>query len=147
MDNKVLLITGSSRGIGAATAIQAAREGYSVCINYLNDESSAFKVRNEILETGARCIAIQADVSNEKEVSKLFKTIDSEMGTITHLVNNVGILKTKMPLMEMSGERIKTVINTNIMSHFYCCKEAIVRMSKAKGGQSGANSKCLIRSL
>ncbi len=132
--------------MGAATAIQAAREGYSVCVNYLNDEASAFKVRDEILKIGAKCIAIQADVSNEKEVSKLFKIIDSEMGTITHLVNNVGILKTKMSLMQMSGERIKTVINTNIMSHFYCCKEAIVRMSKAKGGaivniSSGASRK------
>ncbi|WP_442902155.1 SDR family oxidoreductase [Francisella sp. 19S2-10] len=138
MDNKVLLVTGSSRGIGAATAIQAAKEGYSVCVNYLNDEASAFKVRDKILEIGAKCIAIKADVSDEKEVSELFKAIDSEMGTITHLVNNVGILRTKMPLMQMSGERIKTVVNTNIMSHFYCCKEAIVRMSKANGGKGGS---------
>ena len=89
MDNKVLLITGSSRGIGAATAIQAAREGYSICVNYLNDEISAFKVGDEILEIGTKCIAIQADISDEKEVSELFKTIDSEMGTITHLVTGV----------------------------------------------------------
>lgn len=138
MKDKVLLITGSSRGIGAATAIQAGAEGYSVCINYINDKDSAFKVRDKILNLGAKCIAIQADVSDENQVEKLFNKIDTELGVITHLVNNVGILTTKMPLMNMDNARIAKVINTNILSHFYCSKKAISIMSKANGGNGGA---------
>ncbi|QLE79399.1 SDR family oxidoreductase [Francisella sp. Scap27] len=138
MKDKVLLVTGASRGIGAATAIRAASEGYSVCVNYLNDSDAAHNVRDEILALGVKCIAVQADVSDEKQVEILFRKIDSEIGTITHLVNNVGILKTKMPLLEMDNDRIQKVINTNIMSLFYCSKEAISRMSKSKGGVGGA---------
>nr|WP_245806435.1 SDR family oxidoreductase [Francisella halioticida] len=138
MDNKVLLVLDQVEVLELLQQFKQQEKGYSVCINYLSDELAAFKVRDEILRIGAKCIAIQAEVSDESEVFKLFKKNDNEIGVITHLVNNVGILKTKIPLIEMSGERIKTVINTNIMRYFYCCKEAIVRISKAKGGQGGA---------
>ncbi|MDE9536242.1 SDR family oxidoreductase, partial [Xenorhabdus bovienii] len=125
MNEKILLVTGSSRGIGAATAILAANKGYSLCLNYLNDEKSAFKVRDEILTLGAKCIAVRADVSNEHQVKKMFDDIDIQLGSITHLVNNVGILKQKMPLIDMDGERFQQVLLTNVMSHFYCSSEAI----------------------
>ncbi|CDL85815.1 SDR family oxidoreductase [Xenorhabdus cabanillasii] len=138
MNEKILLVTGSSRGIGAATAILAANKGYSICLNYLNDEKSAFKVRDEILNLGAKCIAVRADVSNEHQVKKMFDNIDTQLGSITHLVNNVGILKQKMPLIDMDGERFQQVLLTNVMSHFYCSSEAIKRMSISRGGSGGS---------
>ncbi|WP_323856815.1 SDR family oxidoreductase [Xenorhabdus doucetiae] len=138
MNEKILLVTGSSRGIGAATAILAANKGYSICLNYLNDEKSAFKVRDEILNLGAKCIAVRADVSNEHQVRKMFGDIDTQLGSITHLVNNVGILKQKMPLIDMDGERFQQVLLTNVMSHFYCSSEAIKRMSISLGGSGGS---------
>ncbi|WP_080718074.1 SDR family NAD(P)-dependent oxidoreductase, partial [Xenorhabdus bovienii] len=138
MNEKILLVTGSGRGIGAATAILAANKGYSICLNYLNDEKSAFKVRDEILNLGAKCIAVLADVSNEHQVKKMFDDIDTQLGSITHLVNNVGILKQKMPLIDMDGERFQQVLLTNVMSHFYCSSEAIKRMSISRGGSGGS---------
>lgn len=138
MNEKILLVTGSSRGIGAATTILAANKGYSICLNYLNDEKSAFKVRDEILNLGAKCIAVRADVSNEHQVKKMFDDIDTQLGSITHLVNNVGILKQKMPLIDMDGERFQQVLLTNVMSHFYCSSEAIKRMSISRGGSGGS---------
>ncbi len=100
--------------------------------------NAAHSVRDKILKLGMKCIAVQADVSDEDQVHDLFHKIDFELGPLTHLVNNVGILKTKMSLMEMDNNRIRTVINTNIMSQIYCSKEAILRMSKSKGGAGGA---------
>lgn len=138
MNSKVLLVTGSSRGIGAATAILAAKRGYAVCVNYVNDQQAAFKVRDEILSLGAQCIAVRGDVSNEQQVKEVFATIDSQLGAITHLVNNVGILKQKMPLIDMDGERFQQVLLTNVMSHFYCSREAIKRMALSRGGAGGA---------
>ena len=138
MNPKVLLVTGSSRGIGAATAILAAKRGYAVCVNYVNDQQAAFQVRDEILSLGAQCIAVRGDVSNEQQVKEVFATIDSQLGAITHLVNNVGILKQKMPMIEMDGERFQQVLLTNVMSHFYCSREAIKRMARSRGGAGGA---------
>jgi NAD(P)-dependent dehydrogenase (short-subunit alcohol dehydrogenase family) len=138
MNSKVLLVTGSSRGIGAATALLAAKHGYAVCVNYVNDQQAAFKVRDEILSLGAQCIAVRGDVSDEQQVKELFATIDSQLGAITHLVNNVGILKQKMPMIDMEGERFQQVLLTNVMSHFYCSREAIKRMALSRGGAGGA---------
>jgi len=138
MNSKVLLVTGSSRGIGAATALLAAKRGYAVCVNYVNDQQAAFQVRDEILSLGAQCIAVRGDVSDEQQVKELFATIDSQLGAITHLVNNVGILKQKMPMIDMDGERFQQVLLTNVMSHFYCSREAIKRMALSRGGAGGA---------
>lgn len=138
MNSKVLLVTGSSRGIGAATALLAAKRGYAVCVNYVNDQQAAFKVRDEILSLGAQCIAVRGDVSNEQQVKEVFTTIDSQLGAITHLVNNVGILKQKMPMIDMDGERFQQVLLTNVMSHFYCSREAIKRMALSRAGAGGA---------
>ena len=138
MNKNVLLVTGSSRGIGAATALLAAKRGYAVCVNYVNDQQAAFKVRDEILSLGGQCIAVRGDVSDEKQVKEIFATLDRQLGAITHLVNNVGILKQKMPLIEMDGERFQQVLLTNVMSHFYCSREAIKRMALSRGGAGGA---------
>lgn len=134
---QVILITGSGRGIGAATALLASRRGYAVCINYRNDAAAAEALRAQIEAEGGRAIAVQADVGVEADVLRLFSTIDAELGTITALVNNVGVLEQQCRLTEMSAERLQRVFTTNVISYFLCCKEAVRRMSTASGGQGG----------
>jgi len=134
--NPIVLITGGSRGIGAATAKHLAQQGYSVCINYLSNEEAANKVVTDIKNCGGHAIAIQADVSKEEEVLTLFKTIDENVGQLSHLVNNAGILLPQMKVTEMSAHRINKILTTNITSYFLCAKEAIQRM---KNGGSIVN--------
>lgn len=127
--NSIVLITGGSRGIGAATAKLLAKQGFSVCINYISNEKAANHVVTEIKKDGGIAIAVQADVSDEQQVSKLFKTIDESLGQLTHLVNNAGILLPQMKVTEMSAMRINKILTTNVTSYFLCAKEAIKRMT------------------
>jgi NAD(P)-dependent dehydrogenase (short-subunit alcohol dehydrogenase family) len=136
--NSVAIITGGSRGIGAATAKLFAENGFSICINYRDDTSSAERVKGEILKCGVPCIIVRADVSDEREVDALFQRVDKELGGLSVLVNNVGILKTQSRLEDMSAERFSEVLTTNVMSCFLCSKEAIKRMSTKQGGEGGA---------
>ena len=124
---KVVIITGASRGIGAATAKRLAAQGYSVCVNYRTQTDAAAQVVNEIEENGGNAIAIQADVSNEQQVLSLFEQTEQALGKVTHLVNNVGILFTQSRLADMSLERFQTVMNANVTSCFLCCREAAKR--------------------
>jgi len=124
----VVLITGSSRGIGAATALYFANQGYDVCINYKADLASAKLVADQVRNFGVRAQVIKADVSKEADVLALFAFIDKEFGQLDVLINNAGILKPQMPLLEMSAERINEVLTTNITSAFLCSREAIKRM-------------------
>ncbi len=135
--NKVAIITGASRGIGAETAKLFAENGYSVCINYLSNESAAEKVKDEILQRGGHCITVKADVSIESEVARLFETVENQLGYISILVNNVGILRTQCRLEEISAKRFSEVLLTNVMSCFLCSKEAVKRMSTKNGGSGG----------
>lgn len=134
---KVVLITGSSRGIGAASAILFARKGYNVCVNYKHDQASALKVVKEVQAMGVKCIAVQADVAIESEVERLFIQVDNELGCITALINNVGVLQSQMRVQDMSAERINNILTTNITSYFLCSKYAIKRMSFEFGGNGG----------
>ncbi len=136
--NKTILITGASRGIGAATAILAARKGYQVCVNYLNNEEAAQRVVDSIKKNGGKGEAFAADVSSETEVSALFETIDRTFGRLSALVNNAGILETQMRVEEMEADRLHRIFRSNIVSCFLCAKEAIQRMSTKKGGSGGA---------
>lgn len=138
MTQKIMLITGASRGIGAATAILAAKRGYSVCINYLKNTDVANKLVEKIISSGGNAIAIQADVSNENEVEKLFKKIDSEFGTIHALVNNAGILDKQMRVVDMCSARIERMFKSNVLSYFLCAREAIKRMSTENNGVGGS---------
>lgn len=136
--NKAAIVTGGSRGIGAATSKLLAEHGFSVCINYLQDDRAAKKTREEISARGGRCILVKADVSVSSEVVRLFETVDSELGRLSVLVNNAGILRQQCRLDEISEARFREVLQTNVMSCFLCSKEAIRRMSTRYGGVGGA---------
>lgn len=138
MANKVVVITGGSRGIGAETARLFAQQGYSICINYINNDQAAEKIKQEILQYGVRCITVKADVSKEHEVKRLFETVDVALGRVSVLVNNAGILKQQCRLDEISAERFSEMLHVNVMSCFLCSKEAVKRMSSKYGGVGGA---------
>ena len=135
---RVAIITGGGRGIGAATARLAAARGYAVCVNYQRNEAAAREVAEAITAAGGRAIAVAADVSNEGDVVRLFETVDWELGTVTALVNNAGILERQMRVDEMDAERIRRVFDTNVVGTFLCAREAVRRMSTNRGGKGGA---------
>lgn len=135
--NKVAVITGSSRGIGAKTALLFAEHGYSIVLNYQNSSVDAENLKNHICSLGADCIAIQADVSKQEDVERLFIEAD-KMGRLAVLVNNAGILDKQSRLENISLERFKRVLEVNVLSCFLCTKEAIKRMSTKHGGLGGA---------
>jgi len=126
--NRIVLVTGGSRGIGAATSKFLAKQNYAVCVNYRSNEIEANKVVAEIEKEGGIAIAVQADVSKDKDVIRLFNTIDDSLGKVTHLVNNAGILLPQMTIADMSEDRINQILSTNVTSYFLCCREAINRM-------------------
>jgi len=136
--SKVILITGASRGIGAATAIQAATRGYAVCVNYRQNTKAAEKVVEQIKSGGGRAIAVAADVSQESEVVRLFEAVDKAFGSLTALVNNAGYTEKQSRLEQMDAQRLQRVFATNITASFLCAREAIKRMSTKYGGQGGA---------
>jgi NAD(P)-dependent dehydrogenase (short-subunit alcohol dehydrogenase family) len=134
---KIALITGSSRGIGAATASLFASHGYAVCINYRSNQTAADQIANKIVNQGGRCVSCQADASLEKDVDRLFAFVDNELGPLDCLVNNVGILQKQSRLENMTAERINETLTKNVTSYFICSREAIKRMSTRHGGNGG----------
>jgi NAD(P)-dependent dehydrogenase (short-subunit alcohol dehydrogenase family) len=136
--DEVLIITGASRGIGAATARIAGRSGYAVCVNYLKNKAAAMQIVEEIKVDGGRALAVGADISREEEVVKLFRTVDDKLGKISALVNNAGILETQMRIEQMDAARLNRVFKTNITGSFLCAREAVKRMSTKNGGKGGA---------
>ena len=138
MSENVVIITGASRGIGAATAKLAAERGYAVCVNYASNREAANGVVAEITKSGGRALACQADVANEADVVRLFDAAAKGLGPVTALVNNAGILEQQMRLDEMSAGRFERVFATNITGSFLCAREAVRRMSTRHGGRGGA---------
>ena len=134
---KVAIITGSSKGIGAATAIRLASDGYDVCVNYLSNENAANEVVRIAKAYGANAISVEADVSSESDVKQLFKKVGQELGNLYVLVNNAGILFRQSRVVDMNAERINQVLMTNVTGYFLCCREAIIRMSTKNGGHGG----------
>ncbi len=134
----VALVTGAGRGIGAATALLAAQRGYAVCVNYLKNRDAAEAIVGTIRGLGGQSIAVGANISIETDVMRLYATIDQELGPLTALVNNAGILERQMPIEAMGISRWQRVFATNIFGSFLCAREAIKRMSSRQGGEGGA---------
>ena len=132
-----LIITGGSRGIGAATARLAAERGIDVCIGYRSDASAADDVVAECRDAGAQAIAVRGDVAAEADVVNLFDRAEAELGPIAGLVNNAGIVHTQARLDEFSVERLHEVVGVNVVGAFLCAREAVRRLSTARGGEGG----------
>lgn len=135
---KVLIVSGGSRGIGAATARLATQQGYTVCLSYLNNRHAADEVVASIAAKGGVAIAVQADVAVEKDVVRLFEQVDASLGRVTALVNNAGILEKQSRVEGMNAARISRIFATNVIGSFVCAREAIRRMSTKHGGAGGA---------
>ncbi|AVS87091.1 oxidoreductase [Paracidovorax avenae] len=138
MDKKVVLVTGGSRGIGAATARLAARRGWAVAVNYARDAAAAGRVVDAIRAEGGEAVAIQADVADEPQVVALFEAVDTQWGRLSALVNNAGVVDVPARVAEMSGERLRRMFDINVLGSFYCAREAVRRMSVQRGGQGGS---------
>jgi NAD(P)-dependent dehydrogenase (short-subunit alcohol dehydrogenase family) len=134
----ILLVTGAGRGIGAATAMLAARRGYAVCVNYLHNQAAAMRVVEAIEREGGKAIAVAADVSVEAEVLRLYESIDRQLGPVTALVNNAGILERQCRVQSIDAARLQRVFATNVIGSFLCAREAVLRMSTVQGGRGGA---------
>jgi len=135
---KVLIVTGGSRGIGAAIARLAAAEGYAICISYLQDQRAADDVVDSITAQGANAMAVRADVAVEGDVVRLFERVDGSLGRVTALVNNAGILQKQARVEELDADRISRVLAVNVVGSFICSREAVRRMSTRHGGSGGA---------
>lgn len=135
---KVMIVTGGSRGIGAAVAQLAARRGYAVCVNYRSRADAAEEVVRAIQADGGRAIAVAADVADEAQVVQLFQAVDQRLGRVDALVNNAGILETQCRLEDMDAARMTRILTTNIVGAMVCCREAIRRMAPRHGGRGGA---------
>jgi NAD(P)-dependent dehydrogenase (short-subunit alcohol dehydrogenase family) len=136
--DQVIIVTGGSRGIGAATARLAGQRGYAVCINYRQNQQAAGAVVRAIEATGGHAIAVAADVAVESEVVRLYETVDKRLGPVTALVNNAGILEQQMRVEDMDAARLNRIFTTNITGYFLCAREAVRRMSTKLGGAGGA---------
>jgi len=132
-----VLITGGSRGIGAATSLRLAEEGYQVCINYKENKNATEILVNKISQKGGIAISIQADISIETDIIRMFKKIDKEFGSLIGLVNNAGIIGKASNLAEMSYERITKIVEVNLIGTMLCSRESVKRMSTKYGGIGG----------
>lgn len=135
--DKVMIVTGGSRGIGAATSLMAAKYGYAVAVNYRGNRKAAEAVVAAIEADGGRAIAVQADVSEENDVITLFQTVEAKLGAVTALVNNAGIADSPCAVADMSTARVERMMKINIVGPFICAREAIRRMGNAHGGNGG----------
>ncbi|WP_426576439.1 SDR family oxidoreductase [Xenorhabdus stockiae] len=135
---KVTIITGGSRGIGKATALDLAKKGHHVCISYRSRRERAQEVVDMIQSLGQSALAVQMDVTDEQQVTALFQKVEKELGYITGLVNNAGILKSQTTIEHLTAERLSAIFATNITGYFLCAREAVKRMAFRHGGQGGA---------
>ena len=135
--SKVLLVTGGSRGIGAAVALLAAKQGYAVAVNFNGNQAAADAVAGQIRDAGGTAICVQADVSVEAAVLAMFARIDAELGRLTALVNNAGVVDMPSRVDAMSVARLRRMFDINVLGSFLCAREAVLRMSTRHGGLGG----------
>jgi len=134
---RIVLITGGSRGIGAATAVRAAHAGWDVAINYTRDEAAAQRVAQAVRDAGRRALVVQADVAEEADVLRLFAEVDAQLGTLSGLVNNAGVVDVAARVDDMSVARLQRMWAINLTGSFVCAREAVRRMSRRHGGAGG----------
>ena len=134
----VIIVTGASRGIGAATARLLGRSGHAVCVNYRSSAERAADVVRDIEAAGGRALAVAADTADEADVMRLFETVDRELGTLTGLVNNAGIVGRPGKVAEIDAAGLRELLDVNVMGCFLCAREAVKRMSRTRGGAGGA---------
>ncbi|WP_298208503.1 SDR family oxidoreductase [Acidovorax sp.] len=135
---KIAIVTGGSRGIGAATALLAASQGWAVAVNYTRQADAANDVVRRIRAAGGEAMAVRADVAVESEAMALFEAVDRDLGRPTALVNNAGVVDRPARVDEMSGERLRRMFDINVLGSFYCAREAVRRMSTKHGGAGGS---------
>ena len=136
--NKVLLVTGGSRGIGAASALLAAQQGWAVAVNYTANSLAADEVVRQIRSAGGHAIAVQADVADEAQVLRMYEHIDAKLGRLSGLVNNAGVVDVYARVADMSVARLKRMFDINVMGSLICAREAVRRMSTRYGGEGGS---------
>ena len=136
--SKLVLITGGSRGIGAATALLAARQGYAVAVNYSANSPAADDVVHQIRQAGGQAMTVQADVASEAQVVAMFEKIDAELGRVTALVNNAGVVDQAARVDAMTLQRLRRMFEVNVFGSFLCAREAVKRMSTRYGGAGGS---------
>ena len=134
----VLLVTGASRGIGAATALLAARQGWAVAVNYSQNAAAAEAIVQQIKAEGGQAVSIQADVGDEAQIKHLFTQVDAQLGRLTGFVNNAGVLDVAVRVDELSWERLERMMRINVIGAMFCAREAILRMSTKHGGKGGS---------
>lgn len=134
---RVLLITGGSRGIGAATALLAAQNGWAVAVNYASNQAAAEQVVQTIRHAGGEAIAVQGDVADEAQILRMFATVDHQLGRVTGLVNNAGVVDVTARVEDMSWQRLERMMRINVLGTIACAREAILRMSPRHGGDGG----------
>jgi NAD(P)-dependent dehydrogenase (short-subunit alcohol dehydrogenase family) len=134
----VLLVTGASRGIGAATALLAARQGWAVAVNYSQNAAAAEAIVKQIKAEGGQAVSIQADVGDEAQIKHLFTQVDTQLGRLTGFVNNAGVLDVALRVDEMGWERLERMMRINVIGAIVCAREAILRMSTKHGGKGGS---------
>ncbi len=138
MTSRILLVTGGSRGIGAATCLLAAQQGWQVAVNYTHNAPAAQEVVAHIKNAGGQALAIQTDVADEAQVLRMYETIDQQMGRITGLVNNAGVVDVTARLEDMSVARLKRMFDVNVIGSMVVAREAVRRMSTKHGGAGGS---------
>ena len=136
--DRVLIVTGGGRGIGAACARLGAEHGYRVCVNYARNRDAAEAVARDMEAAAGRAIAVQADVADPREAGRLFETVDRELGTVSALINNAGVTGPLTPVEHIDPEALESLFAVNVYSLFWCCAEAVKRMSTRHGGRGGA---------
>ena len=135
---KVLLVTGGSRGIGAAICRLGARQGYDVAVNFAGRADAAEQVAADVRSAGQRAMSFQADVADDVAVTAMFDQVQAELGPVTHFVSNAGIINRAGPLADLPVSEIRRIVDIDLTAHLICCREAVRRMSTRRGGQGGA---------
>jgi NAD(P)-dependent dehydrogenase (short-subunit alcohol dehydrogenase family) len=136
--SQVVLITGASRGIGAATALLAARQGYAVAVNYTANSLAADEVVRQIRQAGGQAMTVQADVAVEAQVMAMFEKVDAKFGRLSALVNNAGVVDQTTRVEAITLQRLQRMFEVNVFGAFLCAREAVKRMSTRHGGSGGA---------